>query len=101
MSKWWTDLKSAHEDYRNWKNLTPSRKMNCFFNIGNRISKLIGIYVFDKCQLNLYSYFPGAVVSVYFFLVLYTIFKNTSSGNFAEGIKCLPISGFYISVGFK
>lgn len=81
LSKRWADLKLFREDFRNWEKLSPTGKMDCFVNIGNGVSKSIGVYIFDKCQLNFYTYFPAAVLGIYFILALYTIVKNTLSGN--------------------
>lgn len=99
--KWWTNLKMVRDDYRNWENLTPRRKIDCFLNFGNCVCKLVGLNVLDKCQLNLYAYFPVAVIAIYFILAVYTVVKNTLTGNFFEGIKSFSISGWYISVSLQ
>lgn len=92
LSKWWKNFKNK------WHVKTPRQKWFVVYEIGVKLSKLIGITVYENVQLRWYSYFPGVIGLIYFSTVFYTLWYYSMKGEFSRGLQCTSSFGIVISV---
>lgn len=95
----WRDTSRRWRALKNdWRMKTPKQKWLLVYNVGAKMSDLIGVTVYGDMKNYWYSYVPGIMGIIYFLTVFYTSWIYYVKGEIFKGMQPTCYFGIVISV---